>query len=136
VFSIPKPWQGDRKHTISWIKIISHYETWEILFITYLPPHICFCWLYSSEVSHWYIGKYVINICICEGLWCLLPALSYCQKINKCPAFTLSLKDMSDLKRYEPDATAVNLYGASCKCFHQAKVLLESFHNPSDEVQS
>ncbi|XP_048729829.2 N-alpha-acetyltransferase 35, NatC auxiliary subunit-like isoform X3 [Ostrea edulis] len=45
-------------------------------------------------------------------------------------------KDMSDMKRYEPDATAVNLYGASCKCFHQAKVLLESFQNPSDEVQA
>lgn len=42
---------------------------------------------------------------------------------------------MSDLKRYEPDATAVNLYGASCKCFHQAKALLESFHNPSEEVK-
>lgn len=45
-------------------------------------------------------------------------------------------KEMSDLKRYEPDATAVSLYGAACKCFHQAKSLLESFHNPSEEVQA
>lgn len=43
---------------------------------------------------------------------------------------------MSDLNRYEPDATAVSLYGAACKCFHQAKSLLESFHNPSEEVIS
>uniref|UniRef100_A0A8W8N8N6 Protein MAK10 homolog n=1 Tax=Magallana gigas TaxID=29159 RepID=A0A8W8N8N6_MAGGI len=45
-------------------------------------------------------------------------------------------KEMSDLNRYEPDATAVSLYGAACKCFHQAKSLLESFHNPSEEVQA
>ncbi|KAJ8304627.1 hypothetical protein KUTeg_018210 [Tegillarca granosa] len=30
-------------------------------------------------------------------------------------------KEMSDLRRYEPEANAQNLYGASCKCFHQAK---------------
>jgi hypothetical protein len=47
VFSIPEPWRGVRKHTTSWIKIISHHKTWEILFITYLPPHTCFFLLYS-----------------------------------------------------------------------------------------
>jgi hypothetical protein len=52
--------------------------TWEIFFITYLPPHTCFYWLYSSEgvaweytmwyqqiitwvVSHCYQGKNVIK---------------------------------------------------------------------------
>ena len=34
VFSIPKPWQGDRKDTSSWIKIICNLKLWEILFIT------------------------------------------------------------------------------------------------------
>jgi hypothetical protein len=34
VFSIPKPWRGDRKHTTRWIK------PWEILFITYYIPII------------------------------------------------------------------------------------------------
>jgi hypothetical protein len=33
VFSIPTQRLGDRKHT-SWMKIISHHKTWEILFIT------------------------------------------------------------------------------------------------------
>jgi hypothetical protein len=52
VFSkaIPEPWRGDRKRTTSWIKIIAHHnKTWEILFITYLPPHICFFLIYSSN---------------------------------------------------------------------------------------
>jgi hypothetical protein len=49
VFSILEPRRGDRKHTTSWIKIISHHIPWEILFITYLPPHTCFYWLYSLE---------------------------------------------------------------------------------------
>jgi hypothetical protein len=31
VFSIPSPRLGDRKHT-SWIHIISHHKTWEILY--------------------------------------------------------------------------------------------------------
>ena len=34
VFSIPKPWRWDRKHSTSWIKIISNPKAWEILFIT------------------------------------------------------------------------------------------------------
>jgi hypothetical protein len=40
---IPEPWRGDRHHTMSWIKIISHHKTWAILFITYLPPTYLFC---------------------------------------------------------------------------------------------
>ena len=42
VFSIPETWRGDRKHITSWIKIVSHHKTWEILFITYLPPNTRF----------------------------------------------------------------------------------------------
>lgn len=45
-------------------------------------------------------------------------------------------KEMSDLKRYEPEASAQSLYTASCKCFHQAKTLLESFSTTSDEIQT
>lgn len=44
-------------------------------------------------------------------------------------------KEMSDLRRYEPEANAQNLYGASCKCFHQAKVLYESLSSTSEETQ-
>jgi hypothetical protein len=33
VFSIPAPRLRDRKH-MSWMKVISHHKTWEILFIT------------------------------------------------------------------------------------------------------
>jgi hypothetical protein len=47
--SIPEPWRGDRKHTTSCIKIILHHKAWEILFITYLPSHTCFCYFYSSN---------------------------------------------------------------------------------------
>ncbi|KAL5004056.1 hypothetical protein ScPMuIL_017512 [Solemya velum] len=45
-------------------------------------------------------------------------------------------KEMSDLRRYEPEPSAQSLYGASCKCFHQAKAFLESVPNPSEEIQS
>jgi hypothetical protein len=38
---LPEPWRGI-ENTTSWIKIIPHHKTWEILFITYLPPHTCF----------------------------------------------------------------------------------------------
>jgi hypothetical protein len=74
VFSVPEPWRGDKKHTTSWIKIISHHKPREILFITYIPPHTCFCWLYPfgghgvgihnviSKNYHMSVhGKYVIN---------------------------------------------------------------------------
>jgi hypothetical protein len=43
VFSIPSPRLADRKHTIRWIKIISHHKTWEILYI--------------QNISHWYLQK-------------------------------------------------------------------------------
>ncbi|XP_021369661.1 N-alpha-acetyltransferase 35, NatC auxiliary subunit-like isoform X1 [Mizuhopecten yessoensis] len=45
-------------------------------------------------------------------------------------------KEMSDLKRYEPEASAQSLYTASCKCFHQAKALLESMSTANEEIQT
>ena len=38
------------ENTTSWIKIISHHKTWEILFITYLPPTYLFCIFYSFDL--------------------------------------------------------------------------------------
>ncbi|KAK3610213.1 hypothetical protein CHS0354_038852 [Potamilus streckersoni] len=43
-------------------------------------------------------------------------------------------KEMTDLCRYEPEPMAEDLYTASCKCFHQAKILYESLSSPSDET--
>ena len=43
---------------------------------------------------------------------------------------------MSDMNRYEPEASAVNLYAASCKCFHQAKQMYESMLSPTMEANS
>jgi hypothetical protein len=48
VISIPEPLRGDRNH-MSWIKIILHHKTWNILFITHLPPTYLFCILYSLD---------------------------------------------------------------------------------------
>ncbi|ESO92094.1 hypothetical protein LOTGIDRAFT_202629 [Lottia gigantea] len=45
-------------------------------------------------------------------------------------------KEMSDLRRYEPGPTAIDMYDVSCKCFHQAKTLFESIPSPNEEVQS
>jgi hypothetical protein len=36
VFSFPEPWRVDRKHTTSFIKVISYHKIQNILFITYL----------------------------------------------------------------------------------------------------
>ncbi|XP_067665722.1 N-alpha-acetyltransferase 35, NatC auxiliary subunit-like [Haliotis asinina] len=45
-------------------------------------------------------------------------------------------KEMSDLRRYEPEPSPEALYTAACKCFHQAKALYESITSPSEEVQT
>ena len=41
---------------------------------------------------------------------------------------------MSNQKRYEPDAAAVSSYKDSCKCFYQAKTMLEGLGSTSEEV--
>jgi hypothetical protein len=38
------------KRDVLWYSDVSfHLKPWNILFITCLPPHTCFCWLYSLE---------------------------------------------------------------------------------------
>ena len=49
------PRLGDRQQTTRWIKIISHHKTWEILFITYLPPNYL-----SFELSG--VGIHSVNV--------------------------------------------------------------------------
>jgi hypothetical protein len=44
-----EPWRGDEKHTTSWMKIISHHKTLEILFITYLAAHTGFSFTFSLD---------------------------------------------------------------------------------------
>jgi hypothetical protein len=81
LFSIPEPWRGDRKHTTSWIKIISHHKTWSPRFFLshiYHPIHVFIdfilwkAWRRNTQcenknlshecyISHWYQGKYVIK---------------------------------------------------------------------------
>ncbi|KAK3101940.1 hypothetical protein FSP39_007523 [Pinctada imbricata] len=48
----------------------------------------------------------------------------------------LQYKDMSDMNRYEAEASALNLYAASCKCFQQAKQIYESMIVHTDEANS
>ena len=48
VFSIPKPWRGDKKYTTSWIKIISNHKPWEIRFITCYNTISIFTYLLCS----------------------------------------------------------------------------------------
>ena len=49
-FSIPEPCRGERKHSTSWIKIISKPKPWEILFITCYKTTFLFTHL-SSNLS-------------------------------------------------------------------------------------
>lgn len=44
-------------------------------------------------------------------------------------------KEMTNVNRYEVKPKAVDLYGAACKYFHQAKTLFENVPNPTDEVR-
>uniref|UniRef100_A0A0B7AAS0 Protein MAK10 homolog n=1 Tax=Arion vulgaris TaxID=1028688 RepID=A0A0B7AAS0_9EUPU len=45
-------------------------------------------------------------------------------------------KDMSDLRRYDPLPTTQEMFGSACKCFCQAKELLESITPQTDEIQT
>lgn len=45
-------------------------------------------------------------------------------------------KEMSDLGRYDPFPTTQEMYGAACKCFCQAKELLDSVTPQTEEVQT
>jgi hypothetical protein len=43
------PSLGEGIENTKWVGYKSNHKPWDILFITYLPPHTSFCWLYSSE---------------------------------------------------------------------------------------
>lgn len=45
-------------------------------------------------------------------------------------------KEMTNMNRFELKPTAVDLYMAACKYFHQAKTLFENVPNPTEEIGS
>ncbi|CAL1540610.1 unnamed protein product [Lymnaea stagnalis] len=45
-------------------------------------------------------------------------------------------KEMSDLHRYDPLPTTQDMFGSACKCFCQAKELLDSITPQSEEIQT
>ncbi|XP_005091639.1 N-alpha-acetyltransferase 35, NatC auxiliary subunit isoform X2 [Aplysia californica] len=45
-------------------------------------------------------------------------------------------KETSDLNRYEPVPTSQEMFGSACKCFCQAKELLDSVSPQSEEIQT
>ncbi|KAH9508932.1 N-alpha-acetyltransferase 35 NatC auxiliary subunit [Bulinus truncatus] len=45
-------------------------------------------------------------------------------------------KEMSDLRRYDPLPSTQEMFSSACKCFSQAKDLLEAVPSPSDEIQT
>ncbi|KAI8789897.1 N-alpha-acetyltransferase 35 NatC auxiliary subunit [Biomphalaria glabrata] len=45
-------------------------------------------------------------------------------------------KEMSDLRRYDPQPSTVEMFSSACKCFCQAKDLLETISPLTDEIQT
>ncbi|KAL4227585.1 N-alpha-acetyltransferase 35 NatC auxiliary subunit [Mactra antiquata] len=56
--------------------------------------------------------------------------------VSSPPMVTYSqFKDLTNLSRYNPTPSAIDLFTTSCKYFLQAKTLYESIPNPSEEIQ-